>query len=127
MSKKSLTFHFDFSTSPIYDNEASLRKLERSIDRGSIEQVEKMFNVMFASGIVDDKPFYLTLDETNEDLLNKFDGKVDVTVPPRDNETMLPFKKNKLTFRIDYFFDKKENQTGYKTYINSNFRNSHKD
>ena len=125
MSKESNTFYFDFSSKPIYDNDASLRKLEKIIDRGCIEQVEKIFNVMFAAGVVDGKPYYLTLDETNEELLNKFDGMVDLSVPPRDNETMLPFKKNELTFRIDYFYDKQDYQTGWKTYINSNFRNSH--
>ena len=125
MSKTSTNFYFDFSPKPIYDNEATLRKLERNIDGGCVEQIELNFNIMFAAGVVDGKPYYLTLDETNEELLTKFDGMVDLSVPPRDNETMLPFKKSKLTFRIDCFYDKQEYETGWKTYINSKFRNSH--
>ena len=124
MPKESHTFYFDFSPNPVYNNDESLRELEKNIDGGCVEQIELNFDIMFAVGIIDGRPYYLTLDETNEELLTKFDGKVDLSVPPRDNRTMLPFKKTKLTFRIDYFYDKQAYETGWKTYINSSFRNS---
>lgn len=124
MSKETHIFYFDFSSKSIYDNDRSLRNLEKNLDICCVEQVERDFNIVFAAGIVDDKPYYLTLDETNEELLKRFDGMVDLSVPPRDNETMLPFNKNKLVFKIDYFYDKNGNQTSYKTYINSRLRKS---
>jgi hypothetical protein len=65
----------------------------------------------------------LTLSENDESLIERYDGIVDLSLPPMDNDTREPFKKSKLTFRLEYYYNSNGYQTGLKTYINSNFRN----
>jgi hypothetical protein len=127
MPKESYDFYFDFTSEFAEQNNDELRHLERMVDKSCIEQVERMFNIVFASGIENNQPFYLTLDEKDESLIEKYDGIVDLTIVPRNNETKQPFKKTKLHFKLDYFYDTEGNQTSWKTWINSILRCSSQD
>ena len=104
------SYTFDFSPENESENEQTLQQLRDEVlgGRGSIERVERLFNITFAAGIENGKAVYLTNevlggrgeDCNNDDLATKFDGLVCLTVPPFDHETGKPFKRNKLTFVV---------------------------
>ena len=123
MPKQTYDFYFNFHPDHSTSNDAELAKLTRLIDKGCVENIESIFDISFAAGIENGKPFYLTLSETDDDLIKKYDGMVDLTVPPQDNKTREPFKREKLKFTIEYVLDKKENEKGWRAYINSKLRN----
>lgn len=104
--KTNHTYHFDFTVSNEKDNQETLQELTDEIfgHRGSVEIVEKLFDITFASGIENGRPIFLNLDgedSENNYLMNKYDGKVLLTTPPLDHQTNKPFAKTKLTFKIE--------------------------
>lgn len=60
---------------------------------GCIEKFEQIFGIVFASGMKDGEPVYLTLEEERQDRLEEFDGKVDYSIPPMSLETKKPLKE----------------------------------
>ena len=126
--KTNYTFYFDFVSQNENQNEQTLQQLTDEIfgGRGSVEIVEKLFDITFASGIENGRPIFLNLDgedSNNDYLMTKYDGKVLLTTPPLDHQTNEPFIKTKLTFKIEV----KEIDNGFeevKGFINSKLRNT---
>ena len=60
----------------------------------------------------------------NSDILfNKFDGKVDLSVPPFDHLTSAPLYKKDVKFKIEWTYIRDE-LVRIKTFINSNLRST---
>lgn len=126
--KTNHTYYFDFTVSNEKDNQETLQELTDEIfgNRGSVEIVEKLFDITFASGIENGRPIFLNLDgedSENDYLMNKYDGKILLTTPPLDHQTNKSFAKTKLTFKIET----KEIHNGFVEvtgFINSKIRNT---
>ena len=56
-------------------------------------------------------------------LFNKFDGKVDLSVPPFDHLTSAPLYKKDVKFKIEWMYIRDE-LVRIKTFINSNLRST---
>ena len=85
-----------------------------------------MFRITFASGVENDRPIYLyqdSPDTKNDILFNKFDGKVDLSVPPFDHLTSAPLYKKDVKFKIEWMYIRDE-LVRIKTFINSNLRST---
>ena len=101
---KTETYYFDFAPQRESDNTETINQLINDTfgNQGSIERVEELFNITFAAGVDNGKPVFLNATGDNDPLLlKKFDGKVDLGIVPRDNETGLQFAKAKLTFKVE--------------------------
>ena len=66
-----------FSFTPEYEeiNFSKLEKMYKVLDKPSVEMVENMFRITFASGVENDRPIYLyqdSPDTKNDILFNKF-------------------------------------------------------
>ena len=126
--KETHTYYFDFVSQDGKQNEQTLQQLTYEIfgGRGSVEIVESLFDITFASGIEDSRPIFLNLDgedSNNDYLMTKYDGKVLLTTPPLDHQTNKPFVKTKLTFKVEV----KEIDNGFVEvtgFINSKSRNT---
>lgn len=126
--KTNHTYYFDFTVSNEKESQETLQELTDEIfgNRGSVEIVEKLFDITFASGIENGRLIFLNLDgedSENDYLMNKYDGKVLLTTPPLDHQTNKPFAKTKLTFKIET----KEIDNGFVEvtgFINSKIRNT---
>lgn len=126
--KTNHTYYFDFTVSNEKESQETLQELTDEIfgNRGSVEIVEKLFDITFASGIENGRLIFLNLDgedSENDYLMNKYDGKVLLTTTPLDHQTNKPFAKTKLTFKIET----KEIDNGFVEvtgFINSKIRNT---
>lgn len=117
-----------FSFTPEYEeiNFSKLEKMYKVLDKPSVEMVENMFRITFASGVENDRPIYLyqdSPDTKNDILFNKFDGKVDLSVPPFDHLTSAPLYKKDVKFKIEWMYIRDE-LVRIKTFINSNLRST---
>jgi len=117
-----------FSFTPEYEeiNFSELEKMYKVLDKPSVEMVENMFRITFASGVENDRPIYLyqdSPDSKNDILFNKFDGKVDLSVPPLDHLTSAPLYKKDVKFKIEWMYIRDE-LVRIKTFINSNLRST---
>lgn len=117
-----------FSFTPEYEeiNFSKLEKMYKVLDKPSVEMVENMFRITFASGVENDRPIYLyqdSPDSKNDILFNKFDGKVDLSVPPFDHLTSAPLYKKDVKFKIEWMYIRDE-LVRIKTFINSNLRST---
>jgi|LakMenE18May11ns_1017448.scaffolds.fasta_scaffold8331340_1 hypothetical protein len=117
-----------FSFTPEYEeiNFSKLEKMYKVLDKPSVEMVENMFRITFASGVENDRPIYLyqdSPDSKNDILFNKFDGKVDLSVPPFDHLTSAPLYKKDAKFKIEWMYIRDE-LVRIKTFINSNLRST---
>ena len=111
-----------FSFTPEYEeiNFSKLEKMYKVLDKPSVEMVENMFRITFASGVENDRPIYLyqdSPDTKNDILFNKFDGKVDLSVPPFDHLTSAPLYKKDVKFKIEWMYIRDE-LVRIKTFIN---------
>ena len=126
MSTTYKTYQFDFTPNNERENYETLNLLIKNTfaGRGNVEKVEELFNIIFASGMENDKPVYLNGSDIDDDyLLNKYDGKVDLGIIPIDNVTKLPFTKSNLTFKVGESYVDGE-RIFVKGIINSVTRNS---
>lgn len=117
-----------FSFTPKYEeiNFSELEEMYKVLDKPSVEMVENMFRITFASGVENDRPIYLyqdSPDTKNDILFNKFDGKVDLSVPPFDHLTSAPLYKKDVKFKIEWTYIRDE-LVRIKTFINSNLRST---
>ena len=126
MSTTYKTYQFDFTPNNERENYETLNLLIKNTfaGRGNVEKVEELFNIIFASGMENDKPVYLNSSDIDDDyLMNKYDGKVDLGIIPIDNVTKLPFTKSNLTFKVGESYVDGE-RIFVKGIINSVTRNS---
>jgi len=126
MSTTYKTYQFDFTPNNERENYETLNLLIKNTfaGRGNVEKVEELFNIIFASGMENDKPVYLNGSDIDDDyLLNKYDGKVDLGIIPIDNVTKVPFTKSNLTFKVGKSYVDGE-RIFVKGIINSVTRNS---
>jgi hypothetical protein len=126
MSTTYKTYQFDFTPNNERENYETLNLLIKNTfsGRGNVEKVEELFNIIFASGMENDKPVYLNSSDIDDDyLMNKYDGKVDLGIIPIDNVTKVPFTKSNLTFKVGESYVDGE-RIFVKGIINSVTRNS---
>jgi hypothetical protein len=126
MSTTYKTYQFDFTPNNERENYETLNLLIKNTfaGRGNVEKVEELFNIIFASGMENDKPVYLNGSDIDDDyLMNKYDGKVDLGIIPIDNVTKVPFIKSNLTFKVGESYVDGE-RIFVKGIINSVTRNS---
>ncbi len=118
MSTTYKTYQFDFTPNNERENYETLNLLIKNTfsGRGNVEKVEELFNIIFASGMENDKPVYLNGSD-------KYDGKVDLGIIPIDNVTKVPFTESKLTFKVGESYVDGE-RIFVKGIINSVTRNS---
>jgi len=117
-----------FSFTPEYEgiNLSKLEKMYEVLERPCVETVEKMFKITFASGVENNRPVYLYQDSPdmqNDELLDRFDGKVDLSVPPFDHLTSAPLYKKDVKFKIEWMYIRDE-LVRVRTFINSNLRST---
>ena len=95
MESETLTVIFDKNNEEITKD--FLWIYSRKMDRGNFEEFESKFKITFACGEEDGEPIFL--DNVSDELFEKYDGLVCMSVPPRDDLDGKKFRK-KLTFKI---------------------------
>ena len=89
MESKTLTVIFDKDNEEI--TKEFLLDYSRKIDLGCFEEFESKFEITFACGEKDGEPIFL--DEVSDELFEKYDGLVCMSVPPRDDLDGKKFRK----------------------------------